>query len=142
MKKLHKKIGAIVLASMIVVGGIASSGVKSNAVSSSKVKVQQRWIEKDDKFVQDLCKKLKIEILIRARGSSMMDKSVKNVFEGRYDIISVLSDGGKIFNRGEKQKFKNYLENYVKQLDKSHKGKQNKFLRVRFGSIGYILDFN
>ena len=36
MKKIHKKIGAMALAGMVVAGGVAASGGKSHAASYSK----------------------------------------------------------------------------------------------------------
>ena len=52
MKNLHKKIGAMVLAGMVVLGGVAVSGVNSFAASNSKLAVSNHINELKEKKVK------------------------------------------------------------------------------------------
>lgn len=79
MKNLHKKIGAMVLAGMVVLGGVAVSGVNSFAASKEKVSVINIQDAKHKK-VNFYCKKYGAEIIDVSNKESEIRKIIKDKY--------------------------------------------------------------
>ena len=79
MKNLHKKIGAMVLAGMVVLGGVAAGGVNSFAASKDKVCISNK--------VKNL-QKIKVENSIKNYGilleESSDEKEIDNIKNEKY----------------------------------------------------------
>ena len=152
MKNLHKKIGAMALAAMVVAGGVAVSGAQSFAAGYNGIPIEHKIKnEQGYKLVKKICDRLGIEILAAKQDLREMDRLVEEVFKERRGIRNRLIDRGQVFDYDEDiieynpaKALKEYLEDYIKKLEGKEKVKEreNRFLRVEFDGISYILDFN
>lgn len=154
MKKLHKKIGAVALASMIVAGGFGASKIDSHAWSlwgsrKSSVVIDHRnnWdlksfskIAKDD-YDWLINYYLKVErpnsginIIAVSEDESSMNKYIKQKFGERPELVNRLSRVANSCFYGSSfvDIFNLEQSNLIKQND--HSG----IVKIQFGSI-YVL---
>lgn len=81
MKNLHKKIGAMFLAGMVVLGGVAAGGVNSFAASSKANKVvasSKIGEEHQIRKVKFACKLLKARVISYNKAKVKEDRSMGN----------------------------------------------------------------
>lgn len=119
MKSLNKKISAIVLASMVVMGGIVSSGVSSFAASAKNVSVQVNHHQ----YKQ-------VNFYSKENGQIIgLDKDENNLKE-KYDKE-------KCYNKGRSVSIK-YPSQISGHLFKAqYKG--YKFVKIKFGDFYYLI---
>ena len=120
MKSLNKKISAIVLAGMVVMGGVLSSGVSSFAAVAKNVSVQGHQY----KQVENLSKQYGKIIAV--------DKEEKNL-EGKYNK-------SKCYNNGRKVIIKNPYE-IPKHLVNANRYKKE-FVKIEFSGFYYLIKLN
>ena len=110
MKKLHKKIGAIAVASMVVAGGVAASGVESHAWWGRRAPVvidHNSWDLKklskgariDVDYLEDYIKhnkgKRNIEIVAASDNLYDLNEYIKRKFDEKPDLVKrLLLEGG------------------------------------------------
>ena len=136
MKKIHKKVGAMALAAMVVSGGIAVSGVQSHAVSFNVgLSQEQRDNQRNAKLVKDICDKLEIEIIVSSRDSRKIDKVVNMMFRSKkYEKVRKrLLDIEKSFESEDDADFIGYIS-------RKRYGRV-KFHRIKFGGVEYLFKF-
>lgn len=94
MKNLHKKIGAMVLAGMVVLGGVAVSGVNSFAASGNNRVSSLNHIKE------------------------LQERKVKNIIRGRGNLLGASSDEKEINNiKNKKYKDKKWRKNQVSKVN-------------------------
>ena len=122
MKSLNKKISAIVLAGMVVMGGVLSSGVSSFAASANnKVSVQ----ENPDKRVEFYCREYGKII-----GYDNDEKNLEKIYSSIYNKK-------KCYNNGKSIEVK-----YPSQIPKylfNAKCKKYKFVKIKFKDLYYLI---
>lgn len=140
MKKIHKKIGAMALAGMVVAGGVAASGGSSHAVSFNP-KLPLVVVSKgsmDDlsdydkcsiKEVQKICKELGISIRAVSNKSSVMDKFISDgkVIK-RPRVRNKLLEGSVLYGNDELLK-----EELIKR-----KNLKEKVFRCRYDNLDFL----
>lgn len=113
MKSLHKKIGAMVLAGMVVLGGVAAGGVNSFAAS------------KIDYSLKSNIQKVKFVIS-------------KNPFNG--EIVKFSKDKNEIRNMGGSRRIQHIPND---QLELSlYKLKNQKNVKIEYKGVYYSINFN
>ena len=124
MKSLNKKISAIILAGMVVMGGVISSGVSSFAASASKVSIQEQQYEK-------------VKFFVKGYGQIVgWDKDEKNL-EKRYSDIY---NRRLCYNNGKSVIVKNasQISVYLYQAKYSRR----KFVKIQFRDFYYLIQVN
>ena len=110
MKNLNKKISAVALASMVVLGGVAVSSVQSFAAPRQALLVENQEIQdKDAEEVQKMIKELGFSCIYRAiKSSPNKNKLIEEAAE-KYQ-------GSKFFRRGSMQLSKSNPKNSLRIL--------------------------
>ena len=124
MKSLNKKISAIVLAGMVVMGGVVSSGVSSFAASANKVSVQENY---QYKKVKNICKEYGNII-----GFNKDEKNLEKGYKGY--------DKKKCYNNGHSVKVKNPYQIPVHLSKAKNSGKE--FVKIEFYGLYYLIQLN
>ena len=133
MKSLNKKISAIVLAGMVVMGGVLSSGVSSFAASAKNVSVQEnQQIKKVERYCNGYGKVINV------------DKDKKKVESGVEKLAEYLKSGVyKIeyyYNNGKHVKIRNPYEISKHLANAQYRGQ--KFVKIEFRDLYYLIELN
>ena len=125
MKSLHKKIGAMVLAGMVVLGGVAAGGVNSFAASNKSIKASQNLgQEMDVKRVQFYSKAYGQIVLIENK----MNNSERSVSVNKKNC----------YNRGKAVVVQNPAKIPVHLQDA--KRCKSKFVKIGYHDVIYIIE--
>lgn len=136
MKGLYKKISAIVLAGMVVLGGGALGGIQKADAAGFLVNINKLEDSKrDHEFVKLMCDFYEIQIIFDNKDGRKVDKFVEGAFKNRPRIKERLSKSEKEFRSEEKNEFGKYLED-IRKLGR--KG-ANRYHRVKFADREYVL---
>ncbi len=131
MKGLYKKISAIVLAGMVVFGGVALGGVQKADASVGFLVGISEDSKRDYEFVKYMCHLYDIQIIKSSKDSSVIDKFVRKEFPK----VKRLLKNEKEFKSEQKAEFDQYLRDIRKGGMKGAK----KFHRVKFADREYVL---
>ena len=129
MKKLYKRISAILLAGAIIFGGAFSSGL---SVHADYVKVSINHLSDYDqsnyKNVKQICDELGVRVRGIAYDKPAMNELVRKVFPKRQALRN------KLLKMDYSVMSIDALEYYLK----SEKSKGVKFLKLEFGGLEYL----
>ena len=140
MKKLHKKVGAMALASMVVAGGVAASGVQSHAVSflaqKPEVSVKKEGLNAlspyarvQYNFIEDYIKDGGGKIVKVSQSQEVMDKHISDSERFRKSVKKELLKLPNGWHSGED----------VKNIIKQKKSQGLRFYRFRFSVLDILV---
>ena len=119
MKSLHKRISAVVLAGMIVVGGCLASGVSAHAISIQRVEISAS--------IAKFAKKEGFRIL----DVQLSEKEIKEA------VMRIV-----VRNNHERERLlKGKVEEYKDRKDFKRINKSKKMHIVKLGSLYYLIRF-
>ena len=116
MKSLNKKISAILLAGMVVMGGVVSSGLSSFAASAKNVSVQSNY---QRKRVENIC------------------KDYGRIIEESNNENDLKYDKSKCYNNGRKVIVRNPYEIPSHLVKAKRYGKE--FVKIQFAGFYYLI---
>lgn len=131
MKKTYKKISIATLSSVLVVGGVLSTGVNSFADSSTKASTSSQQQVKGDS---------RINFYLKGYGSVVSISKDENDFnkESFYDKT-------RCYNHGRSIKLRNLSEitNHLYQVKCSNnKNRKYDFMKVTYNDVYYLIALN
>ncbi len=133
MKNLHKKIGAMVLAGMVVLGGVAAGGGNSFAASSNRKVVKNNLQQSNYQKVERIVNKyFNGEILIVNNEEKEFNKSVKKeCINKKISLRNIWRD---------KHNIKNQYSIPVPLNDAKNRGR--KLVEIQFQGYYYLIQLN
>lgn len=140
MKKLHKKIGAMALAGMIVAGGVGVSGVRVFAADGKKVEIseedQKKYksnkypdLENYSKYANKYEGNSKISLKGSDEGIDKLEKVLNKGkflgirYSGEYDVIDDFLDGLNIEKLQKPQVIFQSVDSFEKYVEEIENGK-------------------
>lgn len=133
MKNLNKKIGAVALAGMMVLGGfVGNVGI---AQANGPFAIHNKYNIEAHNFIHNLCHEKGVIIVKFSDNPREIDEYIKANYPAKYPR---LVDRSVKLDRNDRKELEEYIDDKIAEVEK---GNHSKLYRIEFGIRQYLVLF-